>query len=281
MINRNFLLRTGALVCLTAPFSVSPTAGCAQGVPFKNGVEVTINGQGPFAFGLDTGAALAFWINPELAQQLNLPVTSHARAQASSDADVRVVDVLRIDDLELAGHSFRHVVGLGFSKSGNGVLGIELFKDVSVTLDYPGDRLSVSDQSLPVADGKHIFNYAEIGTTPVLPMALGGVPVNARLDTGARDTRSDVMVPLGLASRLRLTAPMQPGGIVQDAMGHDYKRYTATLDGDLTIGELTVHDPTLLISEAPYVYLGGICDQLVITLDHRNHRVELELPSSR
>ncbi len=272
------LLRVGMAVCLFLSFATGRTADRAQGVPFKDGVEVHINGQGPFQFGLDTGASLAFWINPELAKQLDLPVTSHGHAHASNDAEASPVDVLRIDDLELAGHSFHHVIGVSFSQSGDGTLGMELFKDVSVTLDYPGDRLSISDESLPVADRKHIFDYTDDSTTPAFSVDLDGVPVNARLDTGAAGTGSDIMVPLKLASKLHLTAPMQPSGIVQDAMGHGYKRYTATLDGDLTIGELTVHRPTLLISEAPYVYLGGICNRLVITLDHRHHRVELEFP---
>ena len=83
-----------------------------QEVPFKGGVEVKINGQGPCRFGLDTGASIAFWINQELARQLGLPVTSHThlhglRGSKDSDGSTPAVDVLRIDVLLLAGHSFQ------------------------------------------------------------------------------------------------------------------------------------------------------------------------------
>jgi hypothetical protein len=48
------------------------------------------------------------------------------------------------------------------------------------------------------------------------------------------------------------------------------------------IGDLTIHRPALLINDLfPFVDLGGICNQLVITLDHRNHRLRLELASAR
>jgi hypothetical protein len=90
------------------------------------------------------------------------------------------------------------------------------------------------------------------------------------------------MVPLEVASQLRLVAPMQPKGSVSNALGNSSNYYTATLDGDLMIGDLTIHRPALLINDLfPFVDLGGICNQLVITLDHRNHRLRLELASAR
>ena len=53
----------------------------------------------------------------------------------------------------------------------------------------------------------------------------------------------------------------------------------ATLNGDLTIGNLVVHDPTLLISDAvPYVLLAGLLNRSAITLDPQNHRVKIEIP---
>jgi hypothetical protein len=274
------LLSVAVAVCLFTTRATSQTNE-TQGIPFKDGVEVRINGQGPFHFGLDTGASQAFWINPQFASQLNLPVTSHTHIHVPNDPNAPLADVLRIDDLEVAGYSFHHVIGVGFSK-GQGVLGIELFKDVVVTLDYPGDRLSVSDKSLPEADERHIFNYTEDKTIPVLRVMLGGVPVEGYLDSGGARNSGAVMVPLEVASQLRLVAPMQPKGSVSNALGNSSNYYTATLDGDLMIGDLTIHRPALLINDLfPFVDLGGICNQLVITLDHRNHRLRLELASAR
>jgi hypothetical protein len=98
--------------CLFAPYASGQSFNTVQEVPFKGGVEVKINGQGPCRFGLDTGASIAFWINQELARQLGLPVTSHThlhglRGSKDSDGSTPAVDVLRIDVLLLAGHSFQ------------------------------------------------------------------------------------------------------------------------------------------------------------------------------
>jgi hypothetical protein len=186
----------------------------------------------------------------------------------------------------LAGHTFQNLIGVGYinEELGEGILGIGLFNDVLLKLNYPEDLLSISDDSLPEADGKHIFTYKEDNDhRPVIPVVLDSMPMSAVLDTGgARDSGTDIMVPLKLASQLHLTAPMQPFGEVSDFVGYSEKCYIATLAGDLTIGEVTISHPKLLISDAvSYMNLGGVSNRLIVTLDHRNHRMKLELPSDR
>ncbi len=268
-------------------YAVCQSVDSVQGVPFKDGIEIKINGQGPFHFGVDTGAAGAFLIDPELAQRLHLPTVSKTYAQGFKDSGCGpAVEMLRIDLLQLAGHSFRNVIGVGFSGTpggGGGTLGIGLFNDLLLKLDYVHDKLFVSEGSLPVSDGKTVLTYTDAyHAHPFIPVVLGGVPTSAMLDTGARSTGADLMAPFQLVQKLHLMAPMQESGTVKDILGHSYTRYIATLDGDLMIGDLQVHRPTLLISDMlPVVTLGGICNRLAITLDHRNHRLKLEMPSSR
>ena len=61
-------------------------------------------------------------------------------------------------------------------------------------------------------------------------------------------------------------------------MGHEHELTRATLDGDLIVGKVVVHNPTLQISDAvPYVLLGGILNRSAITLDPQNHRMKLEI----
>jgi hypothetical protein len=275
--------------CLMTPYAACQNVNSVQDVPFKNGVEVKINGQGPFRFGLDTGSSVSFIISPDLAHQLSLPVTSHTHmhTRGESDSDP-LVDVLRIDALQLAGHSFQHAIGVGYSNSsplvagGQGTLGIALFQGVVLKLDYPGDRLSVSEASLPDADGKRVLTYTEEHMHPIIPVVLGGIPVDAKLDSGARGTGADVMIPFQLASKLHLVAPMRPSGTVRDILGNSHEFFTAALDGDLTIGDLAIHHPTLLISDSlPYVNLAGIVNRLAITLDPRHHSLQLEMPAER
>lgn len=240
-----------------------------------------INGRGPFVFGLDTGASGAFSIHPKLAESLGLPVVSQTHIHApgeSKDNPAPVANVVRVDDLTVAGHAFHHALGVASpgERENGGTLCIELFKDVLVSLDYPNDRLTISENALPSPDQQNVFEYVEDHTTPVLPISLGPLNTTGHLDSGARQTKADVMVPFKLASQLPLMEPMQRSGFVADSLGRKTERYTATLNGDLRIGALTFHNPTLVISDwVPYVNLGGLCNKLVIVLDERQHRIRL------
>jgi hypothetical protein len=278
-------MRTFAAVLLALVACVDSAAMAQKqseiGTPFKDGVPILINGQGPYLFGLDTGASTAFYINPSLAATLALPVVSHTHVHTSSNeapSSAPQVDVLKMDDLTVAGHLFHHAIGVAYTTAANGTLGIGLFKNVLLTLDFPNNRLSISGNQLPAADGKTVFPYVQDHTVPVVPVTIGGMQVEARLDTGARETNADVMIPLSMASQLRLMAPMQGAGTVEDAVGRNYKRYTATLDGDLDVGTIVVHHPTLLISDfLPYVNLGGLCNRLRIQLDQGHSLIGISL----
>jgi len=262
-------------------------SGDPHGVPFKEGVEVSINGQGPYRFGLDTGSTPAFLIDPQLAHQLSLPVTSQTHVHGSSDrANDPPADVLRIDTLQLAGHPFHHAIGVGFGnssplvKGGQGTLGMGLFKDVVLKIDYPGDKLSVVEGSLPEADGKQVLVYTDEHLHPIVPVVLGGVSVQAKLDSGAKGIGVDLSVPTQFAAQLKLLNRQEGKGTLSDIVGHRFSYATATLDGDLTIGDLAVHHPTLLITDSlGYVNMGGIVNRMVVSIDQKDHRIKLEIPN--
>lgn len=213
-------------------------------------------------------------------------MTSHSQSHGATDrADDPSVDVLRINDLLLAGHLFHHVIGIAHPnasplvKNGSGLLGIGLFQEVVVRLDYPSNKLSISEQSLPPEDGKNVFKYNDVHLRPYVDIVLGGIPVNAGIDTGAKDSGADVTVPSDFASRLPLQNRVKMSYGWTDINGHNHEMSRATLDGDLTIGSVVVHNPTLLITDSvPFVNLGGVLNKLVITLDPHNHRVKLEIP---
>jgi hypothetical protein len=260
----------------------SPSAG----VPFRDGVDVLINGHGPYRFGLDLGSSVAFLIVPDVSHQLALPVTSKTHMHGFKENGVNdpEVDVLRIDDLQVAGHLFNHSIGVAYSnaspmlKNGSGTLGMGLFQSVVFKLDYPTNRLSVFEQSLPPEDGKEVLKYNDVHLRPFVDVYLGGVTTNACIDTGAKDMGADLSIPTEFASRLSLQNVEKLSAMVTDIVGQKHELTRATLDGDLTIGNVVVQNPTLLISDAvPYVLLGGIVNRMAITLDPQNHRVKLEV----
>ena len=258
-------------------------------VPFLNGVEVTLNGHGPYRFGLDTGSGSAFILKPELARELALPVTGHTGMHAGrkhkSDPEVEIVHV---NEMTVAGHMVRDAIGMPLVnsspmvKDGMGTLGMAAFKDVVLHLDYAGDRLWLSDEALPKPDGSKILPYSDVHLRPYVEVSLNNVRVKAHVDTGARTAPCDLFIPRALADKLALVDRKSGDRKVHDINGREYEFETAKVDGDLRIGDAVLPHPTVMIGDfAQYVILARVINKLTIAIDQKHHRIQFELAGAQ
>jgi hypothetical protein len=284
-------LRSLLLRCLVFGLSFVTCAQAIEGnrdrqkaVPFLEGFKVRINRQGPYLFGLDTGMGQAFILDPELARQLALPVTGHTRMHTgiehTDDPDVPIIHANRI---QLAGRTIRNAIGMPIDdysplvKTGKGTLGMALFKNTVLYLDYGRDRLWLSRRSLPKPDGKKVLPYTDVNRRPFVEVSLNGTVVKAQVDSGARDAGCDLVLPRELAAKLALVDRKENGKTVRDINGRKYSLATAKLEGDLRIGALVVPHPDLLIGDfSSYTILGGVLNSLTIGIDQKHHRIEFE-----
>jgi hypothetical protein len=272
----------GGLSFVTYAHAVEGNLDRQKAVPFLNGVEVRINGQGPYIFGLDTGMGQAFILDPELARQQALPVTGHTRMHTGiehpDDPDVPIVHANR---MQLAGRTIRDAIGMPMEnyspmvKAGKGTLGMALFKNTVLYLDYGRDRLWLSKRYLPKPDGKKVLLYTDVNLLPYVEVSLNGMAVKAEVDSGARDAGCDLVLPRELAAKLALVDRKESGQMVRDINGRQYSLATAQLDGDLRIGTLVVSHPKVLIGDfSSYAILGGVLNRVTIGIDQKHHRIE-------
>src|SRR5207245_1574354 len=80
--------------------------------PFEIGrdlpqVKVTVNGQGPFTFGVDTGSAAKAVVMPSFAQELKLPVAGEDTLNDPSGVGTQKVPAFAIRSVMVAGVEFR------------------------------------------------------------------------------------------------------------------------------------------------------------------------------
>lgn len=257
---------------------------------FLHGIDVSINGSKIMHFGLDTGLSVAFSITPENAHRLNLPVTSHRTIHSSDQEKVagKATDVIRTNSLTVAGYNFDAPEGIVLEDAHrDGTLGIALFRDVLLTLDYPGDRLSIREGELPLQNGRDVIPYTTDPNAPLRPLRisptvaiqLAGKTFSALLDTGARKLNADVIVPVKTAATLPL-GPRESNTTLSDAIGNKFPSYTARLDGDLQLGEVVLHNPTVLVTDwLGFIDLARVSNQLVLTIDQKNRRLRVTMPS--
>lgn len=131
-------------------------------------VEVRLDGQGPYRFALDTGAAGGGRISRALATKLDLKVVGQAIAGDPSGKNTERIDIVSAGALAIGDATFSGVklsvrdlpVAPGRSEPElDGVLGFGLFKDYLLTLDYPARRVRIGE--LPPADGREILGFED------------------------------------------------------------------------------------------------------------------------
>lgn len=241
-------------------------------------VEVRIDGQGPFRFGIDTGAAGGGRVDRKVMERLKLAVVGQAMAGDPSGKNRRSVDIVRIGKLSVGGASFRdvHATAGDYSALGvDGILGVGLFSEHLLTLDYPRRKVRIERGELPPADGRRILGFEAPLGIPTVKLRVGDVEVDAHVDSG--NTRSEIVVPASLASRLKLAAEPVSIGTARTAFNEIEVRQ-APLAGTLVLGSYALPDPRIdIVDLFPHANLGHkFLQRFAVTLDGKNRRIRFE-----
>ena len=155
-------------------------------------VPVTINGQGPFRFVLDTGANRSV-LTPQLAAHLGLPVSKANRlimtgVTGSASVPTVAVEQLKVGDVEL--HQVQLPVAAGLSEDVSGTLGVDALPDSRVLLDFANRRIQIRKAHREsLMDGfSRIRGQCRFERLLIVRATVGRVPVRAVVDTGSQFT---------------------------------------------------------------------------------------------
>ena len=165
-------------------------------------VPVTIAGQGPFRFMIDTGAQ-ATVVTSALRDRLGLPSLGHATLVGM--AARKQVEVVRLDGLEFAARVFDalHAPILEQQHIGaDGILGLDSLQDLRVLIDFRKQIIAVDDsRALGGNRGYEIVVRArrKLGRLIITDAQVDGVRTAVIIDTGAQGSMGN----LALQRRLR------------------------------------------------------------------------------
>jgi hypothetical protein len=240
-------------------------------------VEVRINGEGPYALLLDTGA--------------NVTVIDEAFAKGSS-LDAQSSGTFQIDELRLGDlvvHGFQaHVLRGGLPALGGaaplrGILSAAAFPGNLVVLDYPQHRVTIKPGALSAADDRRVFEYHADEELPIIPVTIAGHVYRIHMDSGAP---SGVTLPTRYASELPLVAPPVEVGHARTQAG-TFPVSLATLNGTIAIGAYPLDVKDVKFSDlrpGPEPGIGNVGGEVlrgfIVTFDAKNRRVKLERPAA-
>lgn len=241
--------------------------------------DVKINGQGPFRMALDTGMGGQITLNRELADQLKLEKVGEARASDPSGQNSVARDVVSVASIEIGGARFEGLRGTVNDgerpdRTAQGILGYQLFSELLLTLDYPKKELGIARGALPEVDGKNVLALVSGHPVPVTELMIGGKKVQMDIDAGSPAL---LTVPMSVAKELSLKGEPQVVGQARTISG-PMDIFGAELNGDVTVGPRTLHDPQLdIVERFPRANLGfRFLRDYAVTFDAKNGRVEFK-----
>jgi hypothetical protein len=243
-------------------------------------VEVQLNGQGPFAFMLDTGAGMQADIDTSVAQRLNLRSTGRAISGDPSGQNDRELMTATIDTLTIGKAEFRQVTALVRPQritkdypNIDGILGFALFTDYLLTLDYPAMQLTLSRGNLPSANRADILNFELENRIPVIELAIGKLRVRAHVDSG--NFVAGFILPEEIVEQLQLlSAPVTVGSARSVSNRIELKQ--VQLRDTIRIGNFDFPQPTVQFPALSDTNVGfKVLREFIVTFDQKNRRMKL------
>ena len=212
-------------------------------------VDVFINGQGPFAFAVDTGADRTA-ISASLAKQLGL--VGDRQAQLHGVAGVDTVSTTELASLRVGSKqvdAIRAPILPDYALGAAGLLGIDALADQRVTMDFrdkrmtvrPGDYREPDDDETIVVKAKRRF-----GQLVLVNASINGQRVYAIVDSGSQ-------VTIGNPALQRMLMKKLPGKAVSTELVSVTGRKIAADVSQLPrmkIGGMTLGDIPIVYSDA-------------------------------
>lgn len=232
---------------------------------------VTVNGQGPFRFIVDTGANRSVLSRP-LAEQLGLVpygVGDVHTVHGVSAAPMVNVDSLRYGRLSLGGASMPMLDGAVLAGE-QGLLGVDGMSGRRLRMDFERNCIEI----LPSREARRLRGWATLqgelrfGHLVVVQGAIDGVRVNILIDTGSDTSLANNALRNAINARLR-EGQSQIDFTVAHTVGDRVSLNRAMLVRRMTIGELEVSNVLAYVGDFHIFNLWGLQEEptLLIGMD--------------
>jgi Aspartyl protease len=243
-------------------------------------IEVKLNGQGPFAFAIDTGGGMQADIDTSIAAQLRLVTTGQVRSGDPSGLNDHVLNTTHIDSIAFGGAEFRNVTAVVRPQritadypNVDGILGFALFTDYLLTLDYPAMQVRLARGNLPTANGADILSFELEHRVPVIEVAIGKWRVKAHVDSG--NFVAGFILPEALVEQLPLLSEPVTVGRAR-SVTNQIEIKQAQLRDTIHIGHFDYPQATIAFPALSDTNVGfKILRDYALTFDQKNKRMRM------
>jgi predicted aspartyl protease len=228
---------------------------------------VTVNGQGPFRFIVDTGANRSV-LSDALAARLGLTPDGTDRVHSVhgvSIAPVVAVNSLQYGDVSLNAQALPMLSGNVLAGE-HGLLGVDGMSGRRLRMDFERNCIEIvpSRQARRLRGWSAIRGEMRFGHLVVVEGSIGGVRVNLLLDTGSDSSLANVALRDALNARTR-RRPRQEQTIAYTA-GQPIVLENSILVSRMMMGELEVRNVTAYVGDFHIFRIWQLLDQPTLLL---------------
>lgn len=236
-------------------------------------IDAAVNGLGPFTFAVDTGASGIGRADASLTNALNLPFAS--KAETSDGVAVSEVDTVQIESLEVGGlvRTDLELISRDYSGSApdgaeiSGIVGRDFFGDGLLVIDFTNLTLTFTQSTGLPSGNEGAIAYERPYRIPV---SIGGVTMEANLDTGAG---VGLVLPKILYDQVS-NAPLESAGTAR-LTNTTIETSNGIVPGPVIIGDTMTRNADARVSDRfPEAVIGAhILQSYVIAIDQRSQLV--------
>jgi hypothetical protein len=241
-------------------------------------VEVIVNGKGPYRFVVDTGAMGHALINERLPRELGLEEAGRVLAADPSCKNPIEVSRYKVNELKLGDVRFKDLTVSALPARSerlqaiDGILGLPLFLEHTVTFNYGKGEFSLSQQPLGELGGNTVAYTSSPFIT--VPIKVGERVLNVHLDTG--NGRGALIVSEAETKLLPTVGEARDAG-QGHTVSNTFNLFTLDLSAPVTFGTLAL--PIKDVTYPSVVESGNLgskgLEGLILRIDQKNHRVQI------
>jgi hypothetical protein len=244
-------------------------------------VDVYVNGEGPFLFAIDTGGQGQARADTTLVEKLKLKKIGQVQASDGSGNNSLTLDLVGMDTLRIGDMEFKKLEALtrNYNRSPrlskiDGILGLNLFADHLLTLDYPNKKVIIEKSELPAANGQNILNFGNADGIASIELNIGGEKLNAHIDSGNMVGAS--VLPSKLVEKQEIIGQPQVVGQAR-TVSNTFEIKQAKLKGSIRFGQFEFKQPLVTYPSPRSANIGSqLLKEFAITFDQKNKRLKLK-----
>jgi predicted aspartyl protease len=250
-----------------ADFALGPTQEDRMG---RVVAPISVNGQGPFRFIVDTGANRSV-VSTGLAQALGL--TPSGTGEVHSVHGVSIAPLVQVNSLQYGGLSLSTAAMpmlQGAVLAGEqGLLGVDGMRGRRLRMDFERNCIEIiaSEGARRLRGWATIRGELRFGHLVVVPGSINGVRVNLLVDTGSDSSLANIALRDALNARVRNRRRIEI--VVAHTAGDRVVLENAIFIQRMSMGELEVRNITAFVGDFHIFHLWGLIDQptLLIGMD--------------